>query len=72
VPLDGGGVQMTDSSVSFGPPQSPNAYSGRIDSLSGARIAASVSNSAGNALGLTLVLQLDNSNGTLSGSLHVA
>lgn len=72
VPLDGGGVQMTGSTVSFGPRQSPNAYSGQIDSLDGARIGASVSDSAGRALGLTLVLQLDSSSGTLSGSLHVA
>jgi hypothetical protein len=71
VPLEGGGVQMTGSSVTFGPQRSPRAYSGRIDSLEGSRVAASVSNSSGHALGLTLVLRLDSARGTLSGLLHV-
>jgi hypothetical protein len=71
VPLEGGGVQMTGSSVSFGPQRSPRAYSGRIDSLEGSRVTASVSDSSGHTLGLTLVLRLDSASGTLSGLLYV-
>lgn len=72
VPLEDGGVQMTTSSVSFGPPASPRAYSGEIVSLAGSRLVASVQDSHGDTLDLTLVLRLDSSRQTLSGLLHVA
>jgi sulfoxide reductase heme-binding subunit YedZ len=72
VPLENGGVQMTTSSVSFGPPASPRAYSGEIVSLAGSRLVAAVQDAQGDALDLTLVLRLDSSAQTLSGSLHVA
>lgn len=72
VPLEGGGVQMTGSRVSFGPPGAPGAYSGQIDSLDGARLVASVQDSQGNGLDLTLLLHLDSSSRTLTGSLRVA
>jgi methionine sulfoxide reductase heme-binding subunit len=72
VPLESGGVQMTGSRVTFGPPGAPEAYSGQIASLEGARLVAFVQNSQGDALHLTLLLHLDSFNQTLSGSLHVA
>jgi hypothetical protein len=72
VPLENGGVQMTSSSVDFGPPGSPRAYSGTIVSLTGSRVVASVQDAQGNALDLTLVLQLHSSDRSVSGSLHVA
>ncbi|HEY6835059.1 MAG TPA: ferric reductase-like transmembrane domain-containing protein [Gaiellaceae bacterium] len=72
LPLQNGGVQMTGSSVSFGPRGSPQAYSGQIVSLEGSRIEATVQNSAGASLDLTADVQIDTSNRTLSGSLHVA
>jgi DMSO/TMAO reductase YedYZ heme-binding membrane subunit len=72
VPLENGGVQMTGSRVSFGPRQAPGAYSGQIVSLDGPRLVASVQDSRGDALDLTLLLRLDSSSQTLSGSLHVA
>jgi methionine sulfoxide reductase heme-binding subunit len=71
VPLQEGGIQMTGSSVSFGPRAAPQAYSGQIVSLEGSRLMASVRNSSGSALGLEIVLNLDPSSRTLSGSLHV-
>jgi sulfoxide reductase heme-binding subunit YedZ len=71
VPLDEGGIQMTRSSVSFGPRAAPQAYSGQIVSLSGSRLVASVRNSSGTALSLDIDLRLDPSSRTLSGSLHV-
>lgn len=72
VPLQDGGVELTDSRVTFGPRQSPLAFSGRIVSLEGSRIAASVQDGSGRALDLTVVLRLDSSSRTLTGSLHVA
>jgi Ferric reductase like transmembrane component len=71
VPLEEGGIQMTGSSVSFGPRGAPGAYSGQIVSLEGSRLVASVRDSSGSALGLEIVLNLDPSSRTLSGSLHV-
>ena len=72
VPLENGGVQMTASSVSFGPPGAPRAYSGDIVSLAGSRVVASVQDAQGETLDLTLTLRLDSSSGSLSGSLRVA
>jgi Ferric reductase like transmembrane component len=72
VPLEGGGIQMTGSRVSFGPPGAPGAFSGQVVSLEGARLVASVQDSQGAALDLTLLLRLDSSSRTLSGSLRVA
>ncbi|HEY8844340.1 MAG TPA: ferric reductase-like transmembrane domain-containing protein [Gaiellaceae bacterium] len=72
VPLASGGIQMTGSSVSFGPRQSPNAYSGRVVSLQGSQLVAAVHDPSGRAIDLTLVLQLNASSGTLSGTLRAA
>jgi hypothetical protein len=72
VPLASGGIQMTGSSVSFGPRQSPNAYSGRVVSLEGSQLVAAVRDPSGRAIDLTLVLQLNASSGTLSGTLRAA
>jgi DMSO/TMAO reductase YedYZ heme-binding membrane subunit len=71
VPLDGGGVQMTASRVTYGPEAAPDDYSGQIVSLEGPRLVASVQDAQGDALDLTLLLQLDASSRTLSGSLRV-
>jgi len=71
VPLDGGGVQMTGSRVTYGPQANPGAYSGEIVSLEGPRLVASVQDGQGNSLDLRLLLQIDPSNRTLSGSMRV-
>ena len=71
LPLQSGGVQMTGSSVSFGPRQAPGAYSGQIVSLEGSRLVAAVQNSSGASLDLTANLSIDSSTRALSGSLHV-
>lgn len=70
VPLENGGVQMTGSSVSFGPRQSPDAYSGRVVALEGSRLVAAVRDSSGQAINLDLILRLNSSSGTLSGALR--
>jgi len=71
VPLEGGGIQMTASSVTFGPQSAPQAYSGSIVSLNGSQLEASVRDASGNSLALQIDLQLDQSSRTFSGSLHV-
>jgi hypothetical protein len=71
VPLEGGGIQMTDSSVTFGPRSAPQAYSGSIVSLNGSQLEASVRDGSGNSLALQIDLQLDQSSRTFSGSLRV-
>jgi hypothetical protein len=72
VPLENGGVQMTNSSVDFGPAGSPSAYSGTIVSLAGSRMVASVQDARGDALDLTLTLRLDSTDQSVRGSLRVA
>ena len=71
VPLEGGGIQMTESSVSFGPKSAPQAYSGRIVSLNGSELVASVRDASGSSLALQIELQLDSASRTFSGSLRV-
>jgi len=71
VPLEEGGIQLTGSSVDFGPTGSPQAYTGQIVSLEGSRLIASVQDSSGNSLALDILLRLDSSSRTLSGSLRV-
>jgi len=72
VPLENGGVQMTGSSVTFGSRHAPQAYSGRIVSLEGSRLLASLQDASGTALDLTLDLQPDPSARAFSGSLQAA
>jgi hypothetical protein len=72
LPLENGGVQMTGSSVIFGPRGAPQAYSGQIISLEGSRLEATVQNSAGASLDLTVDLRIDPATRAFSGSLHVA
>jgi DMSO/TMAO reductase YedYZ heme-binding membrane subunit len=69
-PLAGGGVSMSASSVKFGPTSAPSEYTGRIDSLSGQRIVASLSDATGKSLTLTLDLQLNSTSGTVSGTVR--
>ncbi len=71
VPLDGGGIQLTGSSVTFGPQSSPDAYSGQVVSLEGSRLVASVHDASGRSLSLNIDLQLDSASQTFGGSLHV-
>ena len=71
VPLEGGGVQMTGSRVTYGPRTNPGDYSGQIVSLEGPRLVASVQNGQGNSLDLRLLVRINASNRTLSGSLRV-
>ena len=68
-PVQGGGVQMTSSRVTFGPRSNPDQYSGRITALDGTNIQASVTDSAGSGYGLLARIQIAPGSRGVSGSL---
>jgi methionine sulfoxide reductase heme-binding subunit len=68
-PLGGGGVAMTQSAVSLGPPGQSRLYTGRVVALQGARMVATVSNSAGTSIQLRINLSIDQAGGTVTGTV---
>ena len=70
----GGGVQMSTSQVAFGPTTQPGKYSGRITGLNGTDIHATVTDSAGSTVSLTLNLSINGPNvsGTLAATAGAA
>jgi sulfoxide reductase heme-binding subunit YedZ len=68
-PIQGGGVAMTASGASYGPPTFPNAYVGTIVGLQGTRIALSL-NGRTNKLSLLVDLRLDPATGTATGTVQ--
>ena len=71
-PMIGGGVTMTSSRVALGSSSSPNLYRGRVTSLSGANIEASLNDSGGSAIRLLAHLQLDPVSGAATGTATAA
>ena len=68
VPVGGGGVSMTASGASFGPPAFPDAYVGKIVGLNGPQILLSLSGHSG---GLSLLIDLRiGPSGTATGTIH--
>jgi hypothetical protein len=70
-PADGGGVELTASQVSLGPPGAPSEYRGPVSRLQGSTVVASLSSAAGAAVAATVVLQLGGPNGTVTGTVDV-
>jgi methionine sulfoxide reductase heme-binding subunit len=68
-PLAGGGIQMTQSEVTLGPPSTPAAFRGRVQRLDGNHILATASNSGGAALRLNMRLLLDQASRAVSGTI---
>lgn len=68
-PVAGGGVQMTASSATLGPPSDPHMYEGTITALSGSNIAANVRDAAGRSYSIVAQLQIDPSTQTASGTV---
>lgn len=67
-PVDGGGVSMTASGASFGPPGFPDAYVGKIVALNGPQILLSLSGHSG---GLSLLVDLRIAgSGVATGTVH--
>lgn len=69
-PLDGGGLQMTSSSVALGTPSNPNLYRGSVSSLEGTNLAATVRDSSGHSLNLAVALQINPSSGSATGTVQ--
>jgi sulfoxide reductase heme-binding subunit YedZ len=69
-PLEGGGVQMTSSQVTFGPTSQPTLYSGDVTGLQGTDIRAAVTDPSGRAVSLDLNLTINGQSvsGTLTAS----
>jgi sulfoxide reductase heme-binding subunit YedZ len=68
-PLTGGGVAMSQSSVSLGPSANPRLYTGDVVALRGARILASASGDR-TSMRLTIDLTIDQESGAVSGTVH--
>jgi sulfoxide reductase heme-binding subunit YedZ len=68
-PINGGGVQMTRSSVTLGPASDPHQYRGSVTGLQGTTIAASVRDAAGHSYNLVAQLQLDQQSQSASGTV---
>ena len=69
-PVDGGGVALDTSQVTFGPPQQPSLYRGTVVALQGGRIVADLQGAGQPNLELILTVQTDRSGTKLSGSLR--
>jgi len=68
-PLATGGLALRSGDVTLGTPAVPAAWEGRITSLDGGRITATVTDGAGRSLDLTLAVTVDDAAGTVAGQL---
>ena len=68
-PVNGGGVEMSSSRVTLGPPANPGQYDGQVTALAGTTIAARVSDSHTSALALVARLQILPGPGTATGTV---
>ncbi len=69
-PLEGGGVAMTQGSVSLGPRDEPNLYRGRVVGLQGSRIVAAAQSSDGSAMKLAIDVAIDQASGSVNGTVQ--
>jgi hypothetical protein len=68
-PLQTGGIQMTSSRVTLGPASAPRSYRGRVLSLTGNRIVATVTGPGNRTLRLEMNVAIDaaqNVSGTIA------
>jgi Ferric reductase like transmembrane component len=70
--LEGGGIAMRESAVSYRDATTGALYTGRITGLAGNRVAADVVSSSGARLRLDLALRIDASAGVVGGTIHAA
>ncbi len=69
-PLEGGGIQMTSSAVTLGTVSDPSLYRGAVSQLEGTSIAATVRDSTGHSLNLSIALQIDPSTNSAMGTVQ--
>ena len=72
VPLSGGGIQVSRSQVTLGPPSDPNRYIGRLVSLQGTTLDARLRPTSGRAVRLHALLDLGASASGGPVSAHVS
>ena len=70
--IQGGGVEMSSSSVTLGPASDPSRYTGRVTALADTNIQAVVTNAAGSSLQLLARLQVNTGPGSATGTVTVA
>jgi methionine sulfoxide reductase heme-binding subunit len=68
-PLQGGGLSLTGSQVDLSAPGMPSVMSGRVVGLRGNRFRARVSDSSGTTVDLDANVNIDQSTGSVSGTL---
>jgi DMSO/TMAO reductase YedYZ heme-binding membrane subunit len=68
----GNGVEMTAGGVSFVPATTGSVYTGRIVSLAGTDVGASVRDASGHRLRLDFSLSIDTASGSVSGTVSTA
>lgn len=69
-PLGGGGVAMTQGTISVGTRDDPNLYAGDVVALQGSQVVGTVSSQGGQALRLTIGLSIDQTSGSVTGTVH--
>ena len=69
-PLAGGGVAMTQGSVSLGPRGEPTLYTGHVVGLQGSRIVAAAQSSDGTAMRLAIDVTIDQANANVNGTVQ--
>jgi methionine sulfoxide reductase heme-binding subunit len=70
--LDGGGIQMTRSEVSFSDARTRTLYTGAVDGLEGTLVTAAVSAPDGSTLRLVMRLQIDAAAGSVTGTIQAS
>ena len=70
-PAEGGGVELTSSQVTLGPPGAPSEYRGPVSRLDGSTLEATLTSAAGGTVTATVGLQLDPSGGPVTGTVQV-
>jgi hypothetical protein len=69
-PLAGGGVAMTQGTISLGSRDEPSLYTGRVVALQGSKIVGTVSSQNGLTLRVMIGLSIDQASGSVSGTVH--
>ncbi len=68
--LEGGGISLTQSAISLGPPIQPQLYGGKLVALHGTRMRASVANAEGQSVPLRLDLSINSVSQTITGMVR--
>jgi sulfoxide reductase heme-binding subunit YedZ len=71
-PDGGGGVSLTGSQVTLGPPGAPSQYQGQVSRLRGTTLVADATDASGRSLTATVVLQLGGEGSAVTGTVEVA